>query len=224
MKDEIKECNIITDCDEILVNISPKWCRKILEDREYYRPYFKIEELEKYENNENDFNNFVLNRNEYYLNIWLKRDNVEIPVEVYRKFLSIHSEENFYEDLPLCKMAIGLKELAKHSSIKNVYVISKHEENADSIKSKINFLNSIFPPNKLIIKILKPTDSKGDSIKDINIEYGFIFEDEIKNIKDYLKQDNVKNCFLYLPKFGYNVPDGETIDLISEKNIELKVY
>lgn len=224
MKDELKECNIVTDCDEILVNISPKWCRKILEDREFYRPYFKVEILEEHEDDEEKFNKCVLNRDKFYLNLWLQREGVTVPDHVFKKFLSIHAEKGFYEDLDILPMALGLKQLAKHSSVKNVYVISKHAENSDSLDSKINLIKSLFPQEKLIIKMLKPSESKGDAIKDIDIEYGFILDDEIKNLKEYLKQDNVKNCYIYLPELGYNVPDVETLDLMLEKNIEFKVY
>ena len=224
MDNDVRECNLVVDCDEILVNIAPKWCRKILEDREFFRPYFKIEWLEQHENDKEKFDIFVESRNTFYLNQWLKREDIEVPDAVYKKFLSIYDEEDFYYELPLCQMALGLKELSKQPSVKNIYVISRHVKNSNSMEGKINLIKSIFPSEKLIIKILDTGESKGDIIKDINIENGFIFEDEIKNIKDYLKQDNVRNCYLYLPKFGYNIPDGETIDLIIERNIEFKVY
>lgn len=225
MDSDLKDCNLIVDCDEILVNISPKWARKILENREYYRPYLKVEELERYENDEKKFNIFVLNRPEFYLNKWLSRDNIEIPSDVLKNYLDIHNEEDFYYDLPITSMAIGLKKLANHSSVKSIYVISRHSSNSKSLNSKLNLIKSLFPEDKLIIRIPKQGESKADYVKDIDIEYGMIFEDEICNIKDYLsKTENVKNCYLYIPKFGYNIPDQEALDLILERNIILKPY
>lgn len=228
MKEKIfNECNIITDVDEILVCISPKWCRKLLEKRELFRPYFKVEILEEVEDNEYEFNKLVFSRPEFYMNKWLARENIEIPVEILKAYLDLHSDPFFYTDLEPTPVAVALSNLVKLKEVKKIYVISRQASNNSSTNSKLNLINSLFPSNKLEIRFIENNGKalKSEAIKDINIEHGFIFEDEISNIDDYLTNSpNIKNCTFYMPQYGYNIANESLLKKIKDKDIEFKIY
>ena len=218
------DANLVVDCDEILYNISPKWCKKIYEMKDVFEPYLRIDILEKAINAGEDYENIILSRDKFYLNQWLKKENVELPEEVYNKFMDIHNAIDFYDDLRPTAMGIGISRLSYHKNIKKVCVVTRHAS-INSLKSKMAAIRGLFPSGKLDVRILGANQKKSDVIKDIDLTNGFIFEDEISNIKDYLENGkNVTKCNIVMPVLGYNMPDEQTIKLLDEREVCLLTY
>lgn len=219
-------CNLIVDCDEILCNICPKWVNELYKRKDKFKDVF---DFSKIENNgkrldEIQFKNTVMNRDKESLEDWLLKEELdEIPDEIDNLFHSCYEVEDFYEDLPITKMARAISSLASQDSIKRVYVITKVRDNNVNMKSKLPFIKSLFPMNKLEIRVVPLDGKKSDYVKDIDITAGFIFEDSLGNVKDYLKS-GISNCNIYIPTLGYNVPDTELYEIALLNRVGVTYY
>lgn len=221
----IADANLIVDCDEILVNISPLWTRKVLEEKEYFGKYLDLEPLLTIKD-EPYFDKLILRRKVFYITDWLKKKDVEkIPDEVVSKFMSLYNDdEEYYYNLPLTRMARALVNFSYHPSIKKIYVVTRCTD-GKNYASKERLIQSIFPSLKLEIIKVPSGCKKSDYIKNINIRNGFIFEDELSNIEDYIvNANNVTECTFYVPKLGYNIPNMELVEKIEKKNVSLRYY
>lgn len=223
----IQDCNLIVDCDEILVNISPKWVKGIVEKRDIFEPYFDLTEVDKaLLQGEIPFKNLVMNRPEYYLNEWLKRPEIDkIPEEIIKEFMKIHNTKGFYEDLNLTKMGIAIGQLTNHPSVIKTYVVSKIGEGAieTCLDSKTRLIQSIIPNNKLEIIYVPANEKKSDYVIDIDIKNGFVFDDENKNLFDYL-ESGMRECNFYVPMLGYNRPPMRLIEMADENKVSVSYY
>lgn len=219
----ILDANLIVDCDEILVNISPKWAKLIDDNEHVFGKYLDTSKIKPVKNDIKELTKLVLTRDKFYLTDWLKREDVdEIPQDIINKFMSLYDQDGFYYDLPLTKMAIGLNKLAYHYSVRKIYVVTRCASEKN-YKSKQELIKSLFPSSKLeIIKIGKD-EKKSSCLKNINIENGFVFEDEISNIVDYL-DNGLTKCNIYVPMLGYNKPTAELLDKVELSNVCLLYY
>lgn len=225
--DLIQNCNLIVDCDEILVNISPKWVRGIVEKRDIFEPYLDLTEVDKaLLRGEIPFKNLVMNRPEYYLNKWLKRPDVdEMPEEIFEEFMKIHHTKGFYEDLNLTKMGVAIGQLTNHPSVIKTYVVSKIGRGAveTCLDSKTRLIQSIIPNQKLEIIYVPAEEKKSDYIVSIDIKNGFIFDDENRNLLDYL-ESGVSECNFYIPRLGYNRPPMRLLEMADENKVSVSYY
>lgn len=221
----IQNANLILDCDEILVNISPKWSKLLLANREEFEEYLDFTELEKVKDDHHELTKLVLNREHFYLTEWLKRDDVEeIPKHIIDKFMKLYNVKDFYHDLPLTKMAVALGKLSYHPSIQKVYVVTRVTEDTSNLESKDALIKSLFPYNKLEIIKVPPKEKKSDYIKNIDIKNGFIFDDENGNLMDYLVNGKVSECNFYVPRLGYNRPSMDMLRLADEQKVSVSYY
>lgn len=223
--DLIHDTNLIIDCDEILVNISPKWVKLILEKKDEFEDYFDFAEIEKVKHDHYELTKLVLNRNAFYLTDWLKRRDVEVlPTHIVNRFMELYHSEDFYHDLPLTKMAVALGKLSYHPSILKVYVVTRVTDNISNLKSKDALIQSLFPHSKLEIIKVPPKAKKSDYIKNIDIKNGFIFDDENGNLMDYLVNAKVSECNFYVPRLGYNRPSIEMLRIAEEQKVSVSYY
>lgn len=222
----ILDCNLIVDCDEILYNISPKWCRGIYERKEIFEPYLRIDILERAIKEGENFDDVILSRDKFYITEWLKKDNVDIPENIFKEFMNIYNAKDYYDDLKPTAMGIGISRLSRSPNVKKVYAVSRHAENeSGSRDSKIRAIKGLFPSNKLELKIVGRNEKKSDAIKGIDITNGFIFEDEMNNILDYLTNaENVTHCNICVPVLGYNLPSEQIIKLMEEREVCFLTY
>lgn len=200
-----QDANLIIDCDEILVNISPKWTKRLYDNKEVFKDYLDFSILDKCIENQELFLKVVFSRPEFYLTKWLAKEDTEIPPTILKKFMELYDTEDFYYDLPLTRMAIGLSKLSYHPSVKKVYVVTRCSSEKN-YEGKLRLIQSLFPSKKLEIIKVDAAHKKSDYIKNIDIENGFIFDDELNNVRDYLNA-GVSKCNIYIPMMGYNKPD-----------------
>lgn len=224
LESRILDANLVVDCDEILYNISPKWCKKMYEMKDIFEPYMRMDILQRAIEEGEDFENAILSRDKFYLNQWLKKEDVEIPDDINQKFMDIYNQPDFYDDLKPTAMAIGISRLSYCPNVKKVYIITRHGHNG-SKDSKLRAVKGLFPSNKLEIRFVGTGEKKSDAIKDIDLTNGFIFEDEMSNVKDYLVNGkNVTHCNICVPILGYNMPDEQIIKLFEEREVCLLTY
>lgn len=225
LENRILDANLVVDCDEILYNISPKWCKLIYENKEIFKKYFRIDVLERAINEGENFDDIILSRDKFYLNEWLKKDDIEkLPEEIFKKFMELYDTEDYYDDLKPTAMGIGIGRLSYSPQVKKVYVLTRHMHESNR-ESKLRAIRGLFPSHKLEIRTIGAGEKKSDVIKDVDVSNGFIFDDEISNIKDYLKNaENVTHCNICLPILGYNQPDDEIIKLLEEREVCLLTY
>ena len=222
--DLIQDANLIVDCDEILVNISPLWVKKLYALKAELNEYIDLDQFDKFIDNFDELNEYVIRRPVFYLTDWLKRKEIkELPKDIVDKIMGVYTEDkDFYYDLPLNKMAVSLNKFSRHPSVKKVYVVTRCSSTIN-FKGKEELIKTLFPMTKLEIITLKIGEKKSDFIKHIDIKNGFIFEDELSNIMDYLNS-GVCHCNFYIPKLGYNYPTKDLMALASEKEICISYY
>lgn len=221
----IQDANLILDCDEILVNISPTWTKLMVENKEEFEEYFDFTEVEKVKDDHFELTKLVLNRKEFYLTDWLKRKDVDvIPKHIMDKFMKLYNSEGFYHNLPLTNMGVALGKLSYHPSIKKVYVVTRVTDDTSNLESKEALIKSLFPYNKLEIVKVPPKEKKSDYIKNIDIKNGFIFDDENSNLMDYLVNGKVSECNFYVPRLGYNRPSIEMLRIADEQKVSVSYY
>lgn len=223
LENPIYDTNFIVDCDEILVNISPKWAKLMAENEDIFRDYFNLEEIKKVKDDIIELTRLVLLRKEFYLTDWLKKKEVDkIPDNVMKSFMDLYDTPDFYYDLPLNKISVGLRGISFHRAVKKIYVVTRCTS-LKNYKSKCDIITNLFPERKLeIIKIGKG-EKKSSCLSKIDIENGFIFEDENSNIVDYL-DSGITKCNLYVPILGYNRPTSGIVEKAHLNEVSLNYY
>lgn len=218
--------NIVTDNDEILTDISPLWMEKIYKNKEYFKDYFILNRDNFDRTNIKDYL-YVMLRNKFYLNEWLKRKDIiltkEKEKEVFNKFYSLYDNPNFYPHCYPTKMCEGIYKLGLQNFIENIYVVTRTTENTK--ESKENFIKRYLPlHNKVKIIFVKENEKKSSYIKNID-NIGLLVEDELSNIEDILDNcDNLTNSLFYIPKLGYNIPTKDILFKAENKKVQLNYY
>lgn len=218
-----QSCNLIVDCDEILCNICPKWVKKLYEKKEDFKDVFDFSKIEKVICDDIQYKNLIMGREIGNLETWLLKEGVIIDEKHNNLFHQCYEVEDFYEDLPLTKMGVGISRLSLQNAVKKVYVITKVRGDNPNLKSKIPFIKSLFPKDKLEIIVVPLEGKKSDYIKNINIRNGFIFEDDLNNVHDYL-DNGVNHCNIYIPRLGYNLPTVNLYEKSTDADVCITYY
>lgn len=212
----LNERIIVTDMDEVLINISFKWYQLIRKDWDYFKEYFKdYGELNEPE---------VLQRNIYILSDWLKKDEIEkLPEEVIERFMNLYEDTDFY-DLDfnqLTPMGNGIIAMAKESYVKKIYIISRTTSNRTA-QYKARLFKKVFArADDKIEMILVPNNvSKSSIINDNKINYTTYIEDNLNEIEDVVLNTNVLLKEIMIPVLGYNnIQTKPDVVRILEKNM-----
>lgn len=220
-----REIDLVLDCDEVLVFISPIWCKLIHNNRELFEDYLDLQD----EFNLSTHSFSTMMRKEYYLlDHYLKKDinlTDDEKMIVLNNMMNIYDNPNFYDDIPASSFGTAISKYTPTKNIRKIYVVTKSTEKNRS--SKERFLKKLFQNSieKLEIIHLGLNEKKSDIIKKLGNNIGVVAEDELGNIKDIIKNcDNLKNVDFYIPSYGYNQPDEELIGLLEGKDIEILYY
>lgn len=186
---------VISDMDEVLTYISPVWYSKIRENWSIFEPYFK---------NLGDLNkDSILDREEYYLNKWLKKENVEkIPSDILEKYLGLYMNGDFYKDCKPSKFGIGLGLLCLNNTIEKMYILSHTIPGTE--ESKRAFFEEYYKHTKTELVMLPPNISKHQWINDNKIDYDLFIDDRVDIIRDVILHTKSDFRDFYVPEFGYN--------------------
>lgn len=189
---------LVLDCDDLLVDISTKWLKKIKES-EKLAHYVKC-------------NTRVELRDTYYLNRWLNIEDSEHVDE----FLGLYfNDPNFYEDLkpsPIMHSVLNILEY-----VEGIHILTSCGDSLTSpvTKSKLAWLKKYFGEAlkgreddiefKIHIINTLYKDGKGGFLRDSGIKFNTFADDSLDNI--YSVINNVKHVNKYellIPILGFN--------------------
>lgn len=219
---------IVSDMDETLVNITPKWIKLIAENIDAYsdvmiKPSDKaLELLIKYPES-------ILLRDKYPLTDFFRMREDLVDVEQSKKelndrFLELLSDEDFYLDIPLNPFGVGSAMAIATKDKVDKFIILTHSPNDIMDKAKVKFVEKHFNDPKVELVPLRFNEKKSDYLN--SIEFGTFADDSFSVIMDVLENDKESGHEIIVPNFIYNLkPTIEHFDKIKEitrdKNIDL---
>lgn len=195
---------LAVDCDEVLVNITPKWVDRFINSKEAIS-HFDEETINKIkEIQPND-------RHTYYIHEWLDISNHGALLEA--KYNMYYDDPHFYDDLTPTPYFESIKILLQSNLIEELHIVTScKDENLPATKSKRDFLLKQLKPHKndanFSFYFLDSKTSKSKCINDNDIAFHSFVDDHLGNIIDVI--ENVPHSsykeFL-IPLYGYNSID-----------------
>jgi hypothetical protein len=202
---------IVSDCDEVLTNISPLWSLLIHKNANYFKDYFNLIENFDYDKNYST----ILLRDKFYLNEFFRKEDLQLTEsqekELFEKFFSLYDNDKFYKFCKPTKMCYSLRELAITNYVNKLYIVSRTTDGTE--KGKKEFIEKTFKglSSKVEFVPVPMNGKKSDILNDINNVNVFL-DDELKNVHDIMDNcPNINNMDIYIPKLGYNKPTKELI-------------
>lgn len=223
---------IITDMDEILVNIAPKWVYELSKDREFFDKFlnFPFDEFK----GEDELNK-VLYRPTFYLNEWLLKDVEEmsrdgVTAEMYEEFMerffASYDTKDFYDNLSPTRVGIGMREALKARILDKLHIVTR--VTGDNRDSKINFIQDLFEGqmSKVKIYLVEADENKSDAVANIdNLDkIASLWDDENKNVIDILENTKLRQVEVMSPKFLYNQPTDDLIRAVENSDSTFTRY
>lgn len=222
---------LVSDVDEIIVNITPKWVQRIYDEREYFDNFFNLDD--EYDPIKHYLK--VLYRPDYYINNWLLKPELkermtrQHKIQLIKDMISVYDTNDFYDDLEPTSLGVTLSNILNYKAkdlVDKLIIISKSSGDASS-ESKIRFLKKLFAGNndKVDIYIIDNTEKKSDVLKILKKDelnnVAAVYEDEPSNIADMIMNGGLKNTQIYMPSFNYNRPNKKFYDLLEKANCQL---
>jgi len=228
---------LICDVDEILVNITPKWVSEMVKHRDELGKYFDLDEDFDYQR---DYAK-VLYRPYYMLDHWLLKqdvdqDKVYVPDfnKYIQKMMDLYDTADFYDDLPPTKLALGLAQTlgstANGKPLVDKLIIISRSSGTKSENSKTRFIQELFAGNmdKVDTYYITGKEQKSDVTLSLNKDelnqIAAVFEDENKNVVDYLQRGKINSTKIYMPSLNYNRPNLEFKNIVKASKSELVRY
>ncbi len=222
---------LVADVDEIIVNITPKWVKRIYEHRDYFDQVFNLDEKYVYE----DQYLKVLYRPDYFINNWLLKPELRSSItrkqkiNIIKHMNEIYDTEDFYDDLEPTSLGMTLANILNYNAkdlVDKLVIISKvvGDKSADS---KVRFLKELFTGNnnKVDIYLVDNNEKKSDALKVLKEKelnsIASVYEDEPSNIADLVMNGNLNNTQIYMPSFNYNRPNKKFYDLLENNGCQL---
>jgi hypothetical protein len=220
-----KPFNIVTDCDEILTDISPLWVQKIHdEENNYFKDFFRL--VEGYDHTNETHRRAVLSRPVFHLNKWLLKKELQLTeaeaADIDARFMELYDNDEFYEECLPTNMCSGIYQMSQQKFVDKIFVVTRTTEG--TMRGKKEFLETWMPSTKVEIVFVGPDEKKSDYIKQMG-NVSMIAEDELKNIHDIV--DNCKNLSeidLFIPSTGYNQADDAFMKKLSENKFKPHYY
>lgn len=222
---ELNEKYLITDLDEVIVNISYRWYKKIRENWFIFEPYFKdLGDLTEIE---------VLHRTTYNLVDWLlKPEYDKLPDDIFNFFMSLYNTNNFYdEDLVeegdlFTPFGKSIPLLAKKNIYEKIIIITRTTD--ETLKYKIAMFDKYFKrdDDKIIMYCVRGNTKKSDVIKAKKLKYTTFIDDNPNEVIDIIENTNSSFKEFILPELGYNNPKNhpKMMELVSKKLISFSSY
>jgi len=219
-----EKVNIVTDCDEVLTDISPLWLQKIFNNKKYFSRYYNLPEKYNYKTEEGY--KYALSRPIFYMDDWLLKKDIKLSEkeskELFQRFYSLYDNNDFYAECEPTKMCEGIFKLTLQKYINKVYILTRTTDGSREGKEK--FLKTFLNSPKVEIIFVGKDEKKSDYINKID-NVRMIVEDELTNINDILDNcPNLKECDFFVPYTGYNDPNAELFNKADKKKIKLLYY
>ena len=207
---------IVTDIDEVVFNITPKWTKRIMHNTMLLQRIRNLEPVYAYNNSFEDLYKSTQERLEYDLCNWLQLPRVARALA----FTLYADDEKFYHDLPLTKFGWNLLSGGKHRKI----IFLSHILGRPCDDSKKEMIYHHFKNCDIEYYTLFNGFSKGDKINEVCPNFSVFIDDLPANLLDVMEKcGDEKKKFLF-PLKGYNahiVEDAEK--LVKEKKLNLAV-
>jgi phosphoglycolate phosphatase-like HAD superfamily hydrolase len=224
MRNSNDKYTIVTDCDEILTDISPLWVQKIYDNREYFDKYFDL--LPEFDYKTEEGYKYVLTRPEFHINKWLLKEDLNLSEseskELFKRFYDLYDNDDFYTECTPTRMAEGIYKLSLQRYVDKIYIVTRTSEGTKEGKER--FLKNFFKSSKFEFIFVGQGEKKSDYIKNLG-KIHMIAEDELSNIHDILDNcQNIDETDIYIPYTGYNDPTADLFDKADEKKAKLQYY
>ena len=197
--------------------------------KEILEPWFDYEKLESYGTKK--FLVDLFNRDKYYLNDWLLKDEVrELPEEVFKFYMGLYVEcDFFYKGCDWLSMMEAMFGMARQNCVKEIIILTHvpYSNARDYRKEKI--FNEYISPvsNKFKLVQLHTSKSKADWIKENRPDFTIFIEDRADIIREVTTKNSVFEKMIYMPIYGYNeylLNDEKYVQELSKRNCTLYGY
>ena len=207
---------IITDIDEVIFDITPKWTKRMMHNVMLLQRIRNIDAVYAYNRGYDSLYKATQERDEYDLCNWLM-----LPRRARALAFTMYADdEKFYEDLPLTKFGINLRSSGKHKKIIFLsHILGRPVDESKKEMIAYHFKNCDFEYHTLFNGF-----SKGDKINEICPNFSVFVDDLPANIQDVMEKcGDEKKKFLF-PLKGYNMNLVNSLEkLITEKKLNLSV-
>lgn len=220
------ERTAIVDVDDVIFYTTSLWYDRIFLNPGKFKEYVDPDKIILPYNYEKDFLK-IYDRECYYLSDYiLKKDlSPEKKKEGEKAIMDIYLKDSFYNSNKLLPASIlfYIKKLLQYKELginKVVFVTRTFPEHS---KSKVEIIRDYFKDvmSDIDIIIVEPNEKKSDVIEEYN-DIALIFDDELKNILDYLENSkHIKYAQFMIPEYGYNSMNNPNNKEIIEKIIKL---
>jgi len=167
----------------------------------------------------------IYNRDKYYLNDWLKRDDIdEIPKDIIHDLSSFYSHPDAYNEhiVKFTRFSLILsRKIVKSKKCKSIYILTK---NVNSMQDKLK--------QELLVKFFDREDlhkieyasvkgnKKSETVKDLGIEWDSFADDYLENIYDLIRCNGFGKEYL-IPEYGFNKPDEKASTIFYASNAQI---
>jgi len=202
-----KNYTLVSDMDEVIVNISPYWYNLLLQNKKHFDKYLNLNKAKTVKE--------VMQRDKYYLNRWLTKENYDdIPAELMGRYLGLYLQKNFYANCVLTSYGKGLRSLSHKSWLDKIYIITHTINGYDD--RKIDFLrNNNFNMSKIEVIMTDGDVPKSETINKHNIDYNTFVDDRPSVLKDVIENTDSDGKEFLFPFLGYNT-ESEIIEELSK--------
>lgn len=193
---------IVSDFDEVIMNISDKWFSKIRLNPTL-TPYTNQKFVQKLWDKIGTFTY----RDDYYLNKYLKIDKPEHAELMLAEYFN---DNTFYDDLgftPFSDSFIGQTEVIEefHILTHAGAECTEHPVNESKLRAIERFKNHIgLHYSKLHVHLIPANQSKGEFLKEKGIKFNTFIDDHIPNLVSVAKHVEDNGYELMMPVYGYN--------------------
>lgn len=208
----------VFDCDEVLVNISDKWARKMLAVPELKKliPDSMIQAI----------NMGVMNLR--IVNFIDRLLGIEFGSKEYETFMSLYKDDpTFYDDLPPSPFLNSVKRTINFYD--EIHILTKmptdeksHVVDASKQRFLVNHLLPLKKENpslKINILFLKANEKKSDAILEQKIKFNTFADDSTENIVDVVSNVTNRSYEVLVPMYGYNYKSLEEIYKIENRTV-----
>lgn len=213
--------NIATDADEVLVMMSGKWMKKIIQHPST-KAFITSKEW-KYV-----LNNHPLNRNFFDILTIFDESYHVISTRYRQDMMELYFlDETFYDDLNPSFYMKSLLTMAKHQVLQDVYVVSSCIDLSHPVtKSKFKFLEKNFHEIRqagVTVRYFfsQGKEKKSDLINGYNLNYHSFVDDHVENIVDVIENTNSFGKEFLIPRYRYNLDLSQHRQLIQKQNAEV---
>lgn len=214
-----KSAVYVFDMDEVLVDISYEVYRRIKSNWVIFSNYL----VDTHYTTRN-----IHARDHFYVNYnMLKPDITDEELEELNSHIDqLVFSGDYYESLFPTKLARGTlmnPAFMNSSNVKKVFILTRYTTD-DLMESKKKFIKKYFDHDKIGVLYVPRNDKKSDFLKDHNIDWDVIVDDELTNIWDFALEFDLKGREFLIPEFGYNKMTTDLALLIEGKGGIISYY